>query len=624
MWLRFAVAGARLHVIGKTICKFRHHGEQKTAVAEKFIPELTRVRDAFAAEHGIVPADQKVRGSARHRLRIASVTDVGYQFGAGIGQKRIMTALAAGGHDMYGFAATEDAGSCEAATVDEMVAAVGAVSPDVVLIGNLHGARLGVEMVAACAKHWATAVVMHDLSAVTGRCAYNGACEKYVTGCDENCPTAEEYPALARPEILPQWRAKQSLYRDAEGPVVLANSEWTAGFARKALGLGDRLTPRVYAIRYGVDLDVFRKLPRDFCRRDLDLPREGFLILASASMLEDERKGLGLLAEAVRKLSLADVRVVCLGHLDDAIQAAIPGVRALGYVQDPRRLAMVYGAVDLFVGPSREEAFGQVFTEAAACGKASVGFPVGGIPESLIDGVSGVLAATATAEDLASAIYELYSDAGRRRAMGAWGRMFAENEWSAEMAYHEMHVALRKSGISARLNFPPKIRFMPHAPTLAAPVNVAVQRGEWQTGVGWEKWQGPYLDQGLPRCRWLVGPVSRLMRVKVGRAGLHRLRLSCTTLHARAVLRVVHEGKVIHDAAVAEFVRGQGVCEFECTLDLREDAGPIDLIHWPWATEEGSRGMSVLLFEFRLMNVVGEEVCIVEPGNAADQPSDRK
>lgn len=87
---------------------------------------------------------------------------------------------------------------------------------------------------------------------------------------------------------------------------------------------------------------------------------------------------------------------------------------------------------------------------------------------------------------------------------------------------------------------------------------------------------------------------------------------------------MVHEGKVIHDAAVAEFVRGQGVCEFECTLDLREDAGPIDLIHWPWATEEGSRGMSVLLFEFRLMNVVGEEVCIVEPGNAADQPSDRK
>ena len=110
---------------------------------------------------------------------------------------------------------------------------------------------------------------------------------------------------------------------------------------------------------------------------------------------------------------------------------------------------MVYSAVDLFVGASKEEAFGQVFTEAAACGSASVGFPVGGIPEALIDGVSGYVAATATADDLAAAIYDLYSHPERRRAMGAWGRMFAENEWSAEMAYHELHVALRRSGISA-------------------------------------------------------------------------------------------------------------------------------------------------------------------------------
>ena len=196
MWLRFAVAGARLHVIGKSICKFRHHGEQKTAVAEKFIPELTRVRDAFAAEHGIVPADQKSRGSARHRLRIASVSDTGFKLGAGIGQKRIMTAFAAAGHDVYGFAATEDGASPEAANVEEIVAAVGAISPDVVVIGNVHGVRLPAEIVSACARHWATGVVMHDLSAVTGRCAYNGACEKYLTGCNESCPTAEEYPTL--------------------------------------------------------------------------------------------------------------------------------------------------------------------------------------------------------------------------------------------------------------------------------------------------------------------------------------------------------------------------------------------------------------------------------------------
>jgi glycosyltransferase involved in cell wall biosynthesis len=624
LWLRFALAGAKLHVIGRSICHFRHHSEQKTASPEKFMPELHRVRDAFAAEHGVVAAERRPAGGPRHSLRIASVNDVGFQYGAGIGQRRLMTALAAGGHEVYSFAATEDGASTNVASAAEIVAGVSAISPDLVLIGNVHSARLSSELAATCARQWPTGMILHDLWPLTGRCAYTGGCTQYLTGCDEKCPTAEEYPPLPRESIRPQWEAKYALYESDHAPLLLGNSEWTTRFARQALAArgSGRGQPQVFTIRFGVELDTFRPLPKQFCRQELDLPQDRFLILASASALNDDRKGIHLLAEAVRQLSLPDVIVVCLGQSNDKLQALLPGVRTLGYVRDPQRLAMVYSAVDLFVGASREEAFGQVFTEASACGTPSVGFSVGGIPEAIADGVSGLIAGTVAAPDLASAIYELYSRPERRRSMAAWGRIFAENEWSPEAAYHEAHVALRKSGISERLHFPPKIRFVPNPPKLPAAVNMGLRRGMWQAVSGFRNWEGPYPDQGLPRCRWMVGAVSRL-RIIGGRLGRYRLRIKCTTFHANAILRVVYKQQLIKDIAVAQFVRDQPACEFECDIDFDGICEIVEFIHWPWGIGHSDHGISILLFDLQIVDSAQNDVPAAEPATESDYPSHR-
>ena len=71
-------------------------------------------------------------------------------------------------------------------------------------------------------------------------------------------------------------------------------------------------------------------------------------------------------------------------------------MRSLGYLRDPEDLAAAYGAADVFVAPSLEESFGQVFVEAAACGTPAVGYPVMGVKNALRDGITGRLAAAVT------------------------------------------------------------------------------------------------------------------------------------------------------------------------------------------------------------------------------------
>lgn len=65
---------------------------------------------------------------------------------------------------------------------------------------------------------------------------------------------------------------------------------------------------------------------------------------------------------------------------------------------------------DMFVRPSRSEGLGTAFIEAMAAGIPVVGTPVGGIPDFLKDGETGVISRMDDPEDLAEKITRLFQD----------------------------------------------------------------------------------------------------------------------------------------------------------------------------------------------------------------------
>ena len=75
-----------------------------------------------------------------------------------------------------------------------------------------------------------------------------------------------------------------------------------------------------------------------------------------------------------------------------------------------------YSACDFLVLPSldRSEGFGLVVLEAAACGKPAIGSAVGGIPDAIVHGTSGLIVPPGDSEELANAILRLIRDKGLR------------------------------------------------------------------------------------------------------------------------------------------------------------------------------------------------------------------
>lgn len=597
LWCRMAHAGAKLRVIGRPVALFRAHPEQKTAgtVVGGFRTELPKARDAVVERLGI---QWSPRQSRPHRLslRIVLYNDLGYAYGAGIAHRRLAAALLAAGHEVFTVAAAgaEHHHTAPRSTSEETLAKIASFKPDLVVAGNLHGADLDASILGLIAARFPTAFVLHDLWLLTGRCAYTGGCTGYLKGCDASCTCDPSHPKLAPELVKPAWEAKRSIIAAPPGLHLWANSDWALARITEALGQPAPGRPAPQAIKFGFELDVFRPRPKSVCREALGLPRDAFIIMSSASSLADSRKGLAHLAQALELLKLPDTLVVSPGWAAPDQAPPIPGMRAMGYMKDPQRLARLYSAADLFVGPSLEEAFGQVFIEAAACGTPSVGYPVGGKPEAILDGVSGRLADSVSPASLADAIEELYGDPALRANMSRWGRIWAENQWSMAASAHRIFTVLRRQGLVDSLRLAPRLNLVNEPRPVPEPVVVGATFPAWRTLFGFDYWEGPYPERSLPRCRWAHGPVARF-EVETPKAGRGRLVITCRNYLQGQRVRLMGcpSGQVLGELSIPADDSSTADRALSFDVEFQPGNNTFELQFWKWQT--GPRPLAILI-----------------------------
>ena len=138
-------------------------------------------------------------------------------------------------------------------------------------------------------------------------------------------------------------------------------------------------------------------------------------------VLGDDLKGKG----AVRK------------RVEDAVAAngLSEHVRFLGFRPDAPRLIPAF---DIIAVPSHVEPLGNATLEAMAAARPVVGSRVGGIPEMIVQGETGLLVDARTPSQLAAALEALVLDPPRARALGQAGRTRAERAFHPRK--HAKHV----------------------------------------------------------------------------------------------------------------------------------------------------------------------------------------
>jgi starch synthase len=213
------------------------------------------------------------------------------------------------------------------------------------------------------------------------------------------------------------------------------------GMRADILGAYPAVQPgRVHVIRNGIDTAQYAADPETgvLARYGIDPARPSVVFVGRVT----RQKGLPVLLRAAQLLDPAAQLVLCAGQSDTPeLEAEVSGLvtrlRATrpGVIWIPGMLAraeviQILSHATVFACPSLYEPLGIVNLEAMACGAAVVASDVGGIPEVVADGQTGLLTPPGAPAALAAAISALVADPPRAAAMGRRGRERAVAEFS--------------------------------------------------------------------------------------------------------------------------------------------------------------------------------------------------
>ncbi|CUK02565.1 Putative teichuronic acid biosynthesis glycosyltransferase TuaG [Ruegeria denitrificans] len=472
LWLRMAGAGAKISGIGAPITYFRKHDEQKTHAEKAFKSELKEVVRNYVPKRNDPPVHPGYK-FAQKRPRVVMINDLGFQYGAGVGHRRIAEALRLQHCDVHCFSLAEDA-SDENLTIirdyESLVLAIEALDPDVVIIGNLHGAERKHIWLSAVLDRWKTLFCLHDFYMLTGRCAYPGGCAKAKEGtCDATCPTPLEYPKLEPGKISAALSRKRNLIRHPNA-MLLANSEYTKKVAGDILlgsGFSEReIAGKILLAELGINTQRFFPASGDEIpemRKSFGIPLEKRVILMPSGDYDDPRKGGAEAWSLLQKLPADQFHALVIGRgvLPKGLQQDM--VTQVPYAKDLDRIADYFRISDFVLTASCDETFGQTIVEGALCGAVPISLGGGGaLPEvcSAIKGsfqVSRLERKEQAIKETVGFLLGMANDPGALAERKLKVRLTAENKFSLGALSRRLHLAFKQSGIISERSLFPKV-----------------------------------------------------------------------------------------------------------------------------------------------------------------------
>lgn len=246
---------------------------------------------------------------------------------------------------------------------------------------------------------------------------------------------------------------ERTAYENADGVVAVSSA-----MKADVESLYDVDPSRVRVIHNGIDIEQYRPRPDESVLEANGIDPSTPYILFVGRVTR--QKGILHLVEAIRDLEPGVQVVLCAGAPDteaigEEMEARVEAVRA----ETDRRIVWItemlprasiislYTHAEVFVCPSVYEPFGIINLEAMACETPVVASAVGGIPEIVVSGETGLLVEVdidegdtvapvdphGFATGLAEAINTLMGDPERRQAMGTAARQRVETHfrWQA-------------------------------------------------------------------------------------------------------------------------------------------------------------------------------------------------
>ncbi len=269
---------------------------------------------------------------------------------------------------------------------------------------------------------------LHDMNPFTGGCHYAADCKRSRSMCGA-CPQLGS--ANERDLSRAIWRRKAKAFSSlAEGQLhIVTPSKWLQKEAQ-ASALFQQVP--VSVIANGLDTNDFS--PRDSAglKSALGIPEDAKVVLFAADSVDNQRKGFSLLLDAMKDMdSLHKLFFLSIGG--GQAHCPVEHYIHLGNIENDLLMSMIYSLANVFVIPSLQDNLPNTVIESMACGTPVIGFDLGGIPDMVRHGQTGLLVEALNVAGLRQAIEALLKDATKRGEMSHQCRHVAVAEYDEQI-----------------------------------------------------------------------------------------------------------------------------------------------------------------------------------------------
>ena len=276
---------------------------------------------------------------------------------------------------------------------------------------------------------------MVDYSPMSGGCHFTGNCEGYQHACG-CCPAFESQDQndFTHQNVMYRERVLKKV-----APIITGNS-YQFGFYEKSFLLHDAYRVMSFPI---IDTDKFSPKNKSALRKKYGIDNlKKHLILFGSQNINDERKGISYLVEALQKLSrmlsekmCSEVLLVAIGNDFDKLKPLLPAnidSLGLGFVSKDE-LPEIYSMCDMYLCSSVNDAGPMMVNQSLCCGTPVVGFAMGACLDGVKDKGTGYCAKLKDSTDFAEGIYKMLNlnDTGRQM-MSEKCRKLAVDNYSLE------------------------------------------------------------------------------------------------------------------------------------------------------------------------------------------------
>ncbi len=254
----------------------------------------------------------------------------------------------------------------------------------------INGGMLSIEGIGQIDKPLVWTI--RDMWPFTGGCHYSLDCFGYTKSCGA-CP---QLHSKAPVDLSSRILDRKNAYFPSSTTYV-GISSWISEAAASSSLLSEQ---DIRTISNCIDTSVFHQVSQAEARARLGLPQSAKIVLAGALSHSDRYKGHAFWHQAKNNLPCNNFRFASFGasRPDDTIDFDF------GVVTDDQKLRDIYGASDVLVFPSLQEAFGKVAAEAMASGTPVVSFDATGLKDIVLHKATGYAAKPFSSADLAAGI----------------------------------------------------------------------------------------------------------------------------------------------------------------------------------------------------------------------------